>query len=65
MIHSNIVKTPSIYFSHGLINLKTRARTEQLVWSIARKVYTIAKSLKRMPDELTTLPKLLSDKYFL
>ncbi len=51
-------------FSLGLIDLKTRAQTERLFWSIARKVYRIASSTKHVPEELRQISRILSDKYF-
>lgn len=51
-------------FNLGLIDLKTRARVEKLFWSVAREVYTMAKSIKHAPDELKKISKLLPDKYF-
>ena len=51
-------------FSHGLIDLKTRAQIESVYWSITREVNSIAHSLKHIPDELRRLDKLLADKYY-
>ena len=51
-------------FSHGLVDLQTRAKIERLYWSIMREVNQIANGLKHAPDELRGLPKLLADKYF-
>ena len=51
-------------FSLGLLDLKSRAKIERLFWSIAREVNHIANSLKRVPEDFTSLPKLLADKYF-
>jgi arginine decarboxylase len=51
-------------FSLGLIDLKTRAQTERLFWSIAREVYQMANETKHVPDELRQMSKMLSDKYF-
>jgi len=51
-------------FSLGLLNLKTRAQVEKLFWSITREIYQMISKLKHVPEELLTLPKLLSDKYF-
>lgn len=51
-------------FSLGLLDLKARAKVERLFWSIAREVNHIANSLKRVPEDFTSLPKLLADKYF-
>ena len=51
-------------FSLGLLDLKSRAKIERLFWTIAREVNHIANSLKRVPEDFTSLPKLLADKYF-
>ncbi|MBN2863281.1 MAG: biosynthetic arginine decarboxylase [Bacteroidales bacterium] len=51
-------------FSLGLINLKTRAQIERLFWSIARRVYRIARTSKHVSDELRQISRILSDKYF-
>ncbi|HPI68722.1 MAG TPA: biosynthetic arginine decarboxylase [Bacteroidales bacterium] len=51
-------------FSLGLIDLRTRAQTECLFWSVARKIYNIARSIKHVPDELRQISRILSDKYF-
>lgn len=51
-------------FSLGLIDLKTRALTERLFWSLAQAVYEKAASLKHIPEELNQLPRMLSAKYF-
>jgi len=51
-------------FSLGLLDLKTRAQVERLFWSIASDIYKMTQSLKHVPDELNSLSKLLSDKYF-
>ena len=51
-------------FSHGLVDLQTRAKIERLYWSIMREVNQIANNLKHAPDEFRGLPKLLADKYF-
>ncbi len=51
-------------FSHGLIDLKTRAQIESVYWSITREVNSLAHSLKHVPDELRRLDKLLADKYY-
>ena len=39
-------------FSHGIVDLKTRAKIERLYWSIMREVNQIAGGLKHAPDEL-------------
>ncbi len=51
-------------FSHGIVDLKTRAKIERLYWSITREINHIAQTLKHVPDEFRQLPKLLADKYF-
>lgn len=51
-------------FSHGLVDLKTRAKIERLYWSITREINQIADGLKHAPDEFRGLSKLLADKYF-
>jgi len=51
-------------FSLGLVDLKTRAQIERLFWSIARKVFQLAKVTKHVPDELRQISRILSDKYF-
>lgn len=51
-------------FSHGIVDLKTRAQIERLYWSITREINQIASSLKHAPDEFRGLSKLLADKYF-
>lgn len=51
-------------FSHGIVDLETRAKIERLYWSITREVNQIVKSMKHAPDEFRGLSKLLADKYF-
>ena len=51
-------------FSHGFVDLKTRAQIERLYWSITREINQIAGGLKHAPDEFRGLSKLLADKYF-
>ena len=51
-------------FSHGLVDLKTRAEIESMYWSICHEINTLTKQLKHIPDELRGLDKLLADKYF-
>ena len=51
-------------FSHGIVDLKTRAQIERLFWSITREINQIASGLKHAPDEFRQLSKLLADKYF-
>ena len=51
-------------FSHGIVDLKTRAQIESLYWSITREVNGIVHNQKHVPEELRKLDKLLADKYF-
>lgn len=51
-------------FSHGIVDLKTRAQIERLYWSVTREINQIALRLKHAPEELRSLGKLLADKYF-
>lgn len=51
-------------FSHGIVDLQTRAEIESMYWSVCHEINAIAKSLKHVPDELRGLDKLLADKYF-
>ena len=51
-------------FSHGIVDLKTRAQIERLYWSVTREINQIASGLKHVPEELSGLTKMLSDKYF-
>ena len=51
-------------FSHGLVDLKTRAEIESMFWSVCREINLIVKGLKHIPEELRRLDRLLADKYF-
>ncbi len=51
-------------FSHGLVDLRTRAAIEKMYWSVAREVNSLGHKMKHMPEELRELDKLLADKYF-
>lgn len=51
-------------FSHGIVDLKTRAEIESMYWSVCREINILAKHLKHTPEELMSLDKLLADKYF-
>jgi len=51
-------------FSHGIVDLNTRAQIEKLYWSICREINTIASHMKHCPEEFRKLNKLLADKYF-
>lgn len=51
-------------FSHGIVDLKTRAQIESLYWSVTREIKDIVHNQKHAPEELRKLDKLLADQYF-
>ncbi len=51
-------------FSHGIVDLKTRAEIESMYWSVCHEINTLAKQQKHVPEELRNIDKLLADKYF-
>ena len=51
-------------FSHGIVDLKTRAEIEAMYWSVCHEINTLVKTMKHIPEELRSLDKLLADKYF-
>ncbi len=51
-------------FSHGFVDLRTRADIESMYWSVTREVNVLAQTQKHIPEELLSLDKLLADKYF-
>ena len=51
-------------FSHGMVDLQTRAEIERMYWRVCREINSMAKTLKHQPEELKKLDKLLADKYF-
>lgn len=51
-------------FSHGIVDLRTRAQIERLYWSITREIHQMASGMKHAPEEFRALSKLLADKYF-
>ena len=51
-------------FSHGLVDLKTRAEIESMYWSVCHEINILTKQMKHVPEELSGLDKLLADKYF-
>jgi arginine decarboxylase len=51
-------------FNLGMIDLKTRAMSDQLFWAIAHEVRELAIQLKHPPEELRQLDKILAEKYF-
>ena len=51
-------------FSHGIVDLKTRAEIESMYWSVCHEINTLSKQMKHGPEELRNIDKLLPDKYF-
>ncbi len=51
-------------FSHGIVDLKTRAEIEAMYWSVCHEINTLSKQMKHVPEELRNIDKLLADKYF-
>jgi arginine decarboxylase len=51
-------------FSHGIVDLRTRAEIEAMYWSVCHEINILSKGMKHVPDELRGLDKLLADKYF-
>jgi arginine decarboxylase len=51
-------------FNLGFLDLKARARVEQLFWATCEKILKIVRDLPYVPDELEGLEKQLSDTYY-
>ncbi len=51
-------------FSHGIIDIETRARIDELFWATAKKILKIIERLPYVPEDLRSLNKLLSDTYY-
>ena len=51
-------------FSHGIVDLKTRAEIEAMYWRVCHEINNLAKHMKHVPEELRGLDKILADKYF-
>jgi arginine decarboxylase len=51
-------------FNLGVLDLRARARVEQLFWATCEKILKIVRDLTYVPDELEGLEKQLSDTYY-
>jgi arginine decarboxylase len=51
-------------FNLGFLDLKARARVEQLFWAICEKILKIVRDLPYVPDDLEGLEKHLTDTYY-
>ena len=51
-------------FNLGLLDLKGRARVEQLVWATFERILKVVRDLQYVPEELETLERQLTDTYY-
>ena len=51
-------------FSHGVIDLDARARTEEIFWATAKRIHSYLQTLEYVPEDLSGLEHLLSDTYY-
>jgi arginine decarboxylase len=51
-------------FRHGILDLTSRAKAEDLFWRIAKRIWNIVRDLEYVPDELKGLERALCDTYF-
>ncbi|HSD66338.1 MAG TPA: biosynthetic arginine decarboxylase, partial [Vicinamibacteria bacterium] len=51
-------------FNLGVLDLKARARVEEIFWATCEKLLKIVRELPYVPDELEGLEKQLSDTYY-
>src|SRR5687767_11644417 len=51
-------------FSGGYLSLEQRAHAENLFWAICEKIHKLTQSMEEVPEDLQSLPELLSDTYF-
>lgn len=51
-------------FNLGFLDLKARARVEELFWATCEKILKIVRELSYVPDDLEGLEKQLSDTYY-
>jgi arginine decarboxylase len=51
-------------FNLGFLDLKARARVEELFWATCEKILKIVRALPYVPDELEGLEKQLTDTYY-
>jgi arginine decarboxylase len=51
-------------FNLGFLDLKARARVEEMFWATCEKILKIVRDLPYVPDELEGLEKQLSDTYY-
>src|SRR5690606_1075203 len=51
-------------FNFGHLSLEERARGERIFWATCHRMAAVAAILSRVPEELQSLDKMLSDTYF-
>lgn len=51
-------------FSHGVIDLESRARLDELFWAICKKILKVIHTASYVPEDLGNLTKMLSDTYY-
>ncbi len=51
-------------FNLGVLDLKARARVEELFWAICERILKIVRDLPYVPDELEGLERQLTDTYY-
>jgi arginine decarboxylase len=51
-------------FSHGVIDLESRARIDELFWATCKKILKVINTLAYVPEDLVNLNKMLSDTYY-
>ncbi|MEE2962323.1 MAG: biosynthetic arginine decarboxylase [Myxococcota bacterium] len=54
----------STLFSHGVIDLVTRSRSEDLFWATVNKIHRMIPELEYIPDDFGGMDSLLSDTYY-
>jgi arginine decarboxylase len=51
-------------FVHGILDLRARARVEELYWSCNERILRIVRDLEYVPDDLEGLARQLTDTYY-
>lgn len=51
-------------FSHGVIDIESRARIDELFWAICKKILKVIHTASYVPEDLSNLNKMLSDTYY-
>lgn len=51
-------------FSHGIIDIETRAKIDELFWATCKKILKTTQGQQYVPEDLSQLTKMLSDTYY-